>query len=87
MSRVRRGAVWVLEVDPEHQLTRRQREILHAVRAHAGNRSRAARSLGVTVQTVQYAIRAARLAGARVPPAPNCGAGRGPDLTPRRRAA
>lgn len=73
----------VRDDDPERRLTQRQRDVLAAVRSHRGNRSRAARDLGVTVQSVQFALRAITRRGVRVPR----GASRGPDLAPRRRAA
>lgn len=75
----------VVNLDAEAELTRRQREVLHVVRAYNGNRSRAARHLGVRTTTVQMSLRAAAARGVPVPPAPNGGAGRGPDLRPRRR--
>lgn len=76
----------VIDVDHEAGLTPRQRLALELVRAHNGNRCRAARQMGVTVQTVQFLIRAARRRGAMVPDRKLSG-GRGPDLAPRRRAA
>lgn len=74
-----RPIVLVRDDDPERHLTQRQREVLAAVRAHRGNRTRAARQLGVTVQSVQFALRAAARHGARIPR----GARRGPDLGQR----
>lgn len=76
----------IAEVDPDSRLTARQRQAVDLVRAHNGNRSRAARQLGVTVQTVQFLIRAAKRRGAVVPDRQRYG-GRGPDLGPRRKAA
>lgn len=72
----------VRDDDPEWLLTQRQREILAVVRSHRGNRTRAAAQLGVTVQSVQAAMRLVARAGVRVPR----GARRGPDLGPRRAA-
>lgn len=74
----------VVEVDPYWSLTPRTRYILDRLRGCNGNRSRTARDLGVTVQTVQRAARLGLAAGVRVTPAPKSGAGRGPDLRPRK---
>jgi hypothetical protein len=69
----------IADPDPFSGLTPRQRDVLAAVRAHNGNRSRAARELGVTTAAVQHVIRIATTAGARVPR----GATRGPNSVPR----
>lgn len=76
----------VRDVDPYEVLTPYQRRTLDLIRAHNGNRSRAARQLGVTVQTVQFTVRRIERRGVSVPPRARHG-GRGPDLAPRRRAA
>ncbi len=73
----------VPDPDPFAGLTARQRRILEVVRSCNGNRSRAARHLGITVQAVQDRLRSCRHAGATVPPI----ARRGRDLRARRRAA
>lgn len=70
--------------DPYWSLTQRQRQILDTVRGHNGNRSRAARQLGITFRSVQASLCLAQHAGVRVPPAAKGGAGRGPDLRPRK---
>ena len=70
--------------DPWDILTPSQRRILQAVYSTNGNRSRAARYLGCHVTNVQIAVRRIKRVGVHVPAAPNCGAGRGPDLQPRR---
>ena len=54
--------------EPEPHLTSRQRQILETVRAYCGNRSRAARALGINVAGVQASLRVAAAAGALVPP-------------------
>lgn len=64
-------------------LTARQREVLAAVHRHAGNRTRAAGELGVTIASVQHTLRLIVRAGIPIPD----GARRGPDLRQRRRAA
>lgn len=74
----------VIDVDPYWSLTPRTRYILDRLRGCNGNRSRTARDLGVTPQTVQRAARLGLAAGVRVPVAPSGGAGRGPDLQPRK---
>jgi len=74
----------VIEVDPYWALTPRTRDIIERLRGHNGNRSRTARDLGIMVQTVQRAARLGLAAGVRVPPAAKGGAGRGPDLRPRK---
>ncbi len=86
IARPGRPVELVVDVDPYAGLTPRQRQALELVRAHNGNRSRAARQLGVTVQTVQFLVRAAKRRGAIVPDRRRAG-GRGPDLGPRRKAA
>lgn len=69
--------------DPDEHLTERQRQIVQAVRARNGNRSSAARDLGISVQSVQIALRdAARTGPVRVPPATAGRRGRS-DLRPR----
>ena len=75
---------WREERDPYWSLTQRQRRILDTVRGHNGNRSRAARDLGISFESVQASLRLAAANGTRVPAAPRGGAGRGPDLRPRR---
>jgi hypothetical protein len=67
------------ETDPYLGLTPRTRYILDQLRGHNGNRSRTARTLGLTVQTVQRAAKLGREAGVMVPE----GHRRGPDLAPR----
>ena len=52
----------------ESRLTERQGLILHTVRAFNGNRSRAARHLGVSVGAVQKSLGYAKQAGVNVPP-------------------
>lgn len=74
----------VIEVDPYWTLTARTRYIVDRLRGHNGNRSRCARDLGVTVQTIQRAARLGIAAGVPVVPAPRGGAGRGADLVPRK---
>lgn len=54
--------------DFEPVLTARQAQVLHIVRSYGGNRSRAARHLGVNVSVVQKALHYCTKAGARVPP-------------------
>jgi biotin operon repressor len=75
--------VWVRETDPEDALTPYQRQVMHLLRSHRWNRSRVARQMGVSVQTIQVAIRSIRTRGIDVPE----GARRGRDLGPRSRAA
>lgn len=75
---------WKPDTDPYLGLSQRTRYIIDRLRGHNGNRSRTARDIGVTVQTVQRAVRVAAAAGVRVPAAPKSGAGRGPDLLPRK---
>lgn len=77
---------WVVDHDPESGLTEHQRRILHVVRSYNGNRCRAARELGLTVQRVQDVMHLAQRAGVRVPPSPAGRRGR-PDLRPRTRSA
>lgn len=57
-------------VGDEPRLTERQEVVLHWVRSFNGNRSRAARHLGVTVRAVQKSLEYAKEAGANVPPSP-----------------
>lgn len=64
--------------DPYNGLTSRQRHILDVVRGFSGNRSRAARQLGVTVGAVQHTLRACERAGLTIPR----GATRGPAIEP-----
>lgn len=87
MSRYKTGpATWVDDPDPYLLLTPRQRDIVHAVFAFDGNRSRAARHLGVTVTAVQDVVRVAVRHGVRVPVAVLGRRGR-PDLAQRERTA
>lgn len=72
--------VRLINLDPYAALTPRQNQILDAVRAHNGNRSRAARHLGISVQGVQHVLRAVVRLGVFVPKSDM----RGPDLRPRR---
>lgn len=58
----------VPEYDPFLGLTPRQRHILDVVRSFGGNRSRAARHLGICVAAVQASLRVSAAAGATVPP-------------------
>lgn len=53
--------------DPYGRLTRRQRDILQAVRSTNGNRARAARHLGISTTAVQAAMRLCAKHGAPVP--------------------
>ena len=78
------GCVTIIinEPDPFAGLTRRQGDVLAAVRGCNGNRSRAARTLGISVQSVQASVRLARRAGAPIPRI----ARRGPDRGSRGRA-
>jgi DNA-binding CsgD family transcriptional regulator len=76
----------VRDVDPHEVLTPYQLRTLDLIRAYNGNRSRVARHLGVTPQTVQFTVRRIMRRGVAVPPRARYG-GRGPDLLPRRRAA
>ena len=69
----------VPDKDPYHGLTQRQRQIFDVVRGYSGNRSRAARQLGVTAGRVQHVLRACEKAGMTVPR----GATRGPDSVAR----
>ena len=73
----------VRDVDPFAGLSQRQREILDIVRSCNGNRSRAARHLGINTAAVQAALRLAERAGAPIPQI----ARRGPDLHQRKRSA
>jgi len=57
--------------DQAVKLTPRQEVVLHTVRAFNGNRSRAAKHLGVTVRAVQKSMEYAEAAGAYVPPIPS----------------
>lgn len=61
---------------PEPVLTKRQEVVLHTVRAFNGNRSRAARHLGVTVRAVQKSMMYAKEAGVTLPPSPTGRIGR-----------
>lgn len=65
--------------DPYWSLTPRQRKILDTVRSFNGNRSAAARDLGISDQAVQASIRIAVARGNRPPPS----LFRGRDLQPR----
>jgi hypothetical protein len=58
----------VIETDPYWSLTERQRRVVDVVRFHCGNRSHAAKQLGVRVRAVQASVHRARLAGVSVPP-------------------
>jgi hypothetical protein len=53
--------------DPYLGLSQRQRDILDAVRAYGGNRSRAARQLRISVGRVQQVLRDAAEAGVLIP--------------------
>ncbi len=80
----RRGVPAELIPDPDCYagLTSHQLRVIEVLLAHRGNRSRAARQLGVTVQSVQATVRVIARRGAPLPPI----ARRGPDLRARRRA-
>ena len=52
----------------EARLTKRQRQTLDALRAHSGDRRRAARALGISKEGLEGTIRRIRTAGASVPP-------------------
>ena len=71
---------WRVERDPYWSLTQRQRRVLDTVRAHGGNRTRAAVELRITPQAVKAVLRIAARAGVAVPD----GATRGPDRQPRK---
>jgi hypothetical protein len=73
VSRVRVAREWFEEVDPYAGLTAHQDRVLEVLRGHRGNRCRAARELGVRVQSIQATVRVI--------------ARRGPDLRQRRRSA
>lgn len=69
--------------DAEPVLTKRQEQVLHVVRAHNGNRSHAARQLGVNISAIQKSLKYAKAAGASVPVAKPGRKGI-PDSTPRK---
>lgn len=72
-----------LRDDPEAVLTPRQRQVLLVLRSVNGNRSRAARELGVTTQHVQDVVRLCHRRGVPVPAGAAGRRGR-PDLSQRR---
>jgi hypothetical protein len=74
-----------LNDDPEARLTPRQRRVLVTLRSVHGNRSRAARLLGVTTQYVQDVVQVCRRRQVPVPAATTGRRGR-PDLSQRRSA-
>lgn len=65
------------------RLTQRQIEVLAAVEQAGGNRSHAAKALGITQASVYAALVLVQQRRVAIPPI----VGRGPDLRPRRRAA
>lgn len=72
--------VWVPDADPWTDLTPWQRTCAHAVLARQGNRTRAARDLGVSTTTVQQTVERLARKGLVLP----VGKRRGPDLRPRK---